>query len=135
MLSTFGSSQRMKRLWPLPATIASGDVLVTLIRQPASYWRGDLASAYDFNPIVVWALNQSPWLALPGWLAWLGMIALTVCLLPRGWAIRWSIFLSISHYICLAGWLIRWDWRFLLIVIPVGALVLVRCTNQIDRST
>ncbi|MEO0416114.1 MAG: hypothetical protein AAF226_14300 [Verrucomicrobiota bacterium] len=102
-------SRHLSPLFWLPATLALGDVTVTLAGQPATYWAGDYSTAIDLNPAVRLALRTTPWLAIPGTVIWLAGIAWGTSRPPHPWNIRFYQILCIAHGVCIAGWAVRWD--------------------------
>ena len=93
----------------LPSSLALADIGATLLGQPAEYWQGRFELAHDANPLVVMALRISPWLALPGAVAWLFFVASLMLFLPPTGRRGAFLFLSIAHLVFVWGWIVRWD--------------------------
>lgn len=105
------------RLIYLPSILALADIAATLVGQPDSYWRGDYTAAHDANPAVVFALGISPWLSLPAAVLWVALIAFLMLYTSPLWRRRIYLFLCISHFVFVAGWIIRYE---ALLIIPVA---------------
>ncbi|BCX48361.1 hypothetical protein HAHE_22690 [Haloferula helveola] len=117
----------------LPSVLALADVIATLLGQPAAYWQGDLQAATDANPLVVRALRFSPWLSIPGWLAWVGMIVTFMLAAAPVWRVRALVFLCLAHLCFVWAWVLKWNLVAGLSFSLVAFWVTVLMRHQIHR--
>lgn len=93
----------------LPSILSLMDVVATLLGQPAAYWQGDLELATDANRLVREALQLSPWLSLPAWLAWVGMITVVMLWSPSKWRNLAYTFFCLMHLCLVWAWITKWS--------------------------
>jgi len=126
-----------KSLIFLPSLLGLSDIAATLLGQTAGYWSGNRVEARDANPAVRWALELTPFLAVPAAIGWIGMITILMTTLPPSWRQRCYLFLCIAHLIFVWGWIVRWNpilgGVFSLVAILV-AFVMVRQIRNDNRT-
>ncbi len=115
----------------LPAFLSFCDIAATLIFQPKAYWDGDLSLASDANPAVRVALGISPLLSIPAAIIWLAFISLLMTTLPPLWRQRSYVFLCLTHFVFVWGWIIRWNPLHGAAVTPLAIVVIVIMHRQI----
>jgi hypothetical protein len=80
-----------------PIALCLIDHIITLLFQPAEYWRGTLHAANEANPHFNWLLRQH-WLAFEaGIVAWMILFCAVIRLLPGRPAFLLSLAITIGH--------------------------------------
>jgi len=97
------------RLWLLaPAAIlCAGDVVLTLLGQPSTYWAGAYSSALEINPVVHPFLRLGPWVFVGAATVWLAILSLPMVVWRHpvvGWA---AVLFAACHAVGGASWLAR----------------------------
>jgi hypothetical protein len=91
-----------------PAVLLSlADWALTLAGQPAAYWAGDYSRAYELSPTFHWLLAAHPALFLAGVLAWVGVFAALILLLPDPPAAMLSVAVAFGHTNGAASWVMH----------------------------
>ena len=82
------------------------DLLITIIQQPAEYWKGDLEMANEGNPIISILMKNNVAGIFVFTFLWLFLIAIIVYFLPLKFLKPFSLFVLISHSWGASSWLV-----------------------------
>lgn len=96
------------RLLIAPFFLSLGDLTVTLLFQPESYWEGDRSTVVEGNPIARWALSIHPLCLIPGFLGWYAVVFPLIFKSPAWMGLRVHVFLVLGHLVMICGWLVRY---------------------------
>lgn len=89
-----------------PAVMCAMDGLLTLFGQPAEYWAGDYAAAWEGSPSFHDYLTIHPLVAVGAMLLWMAIFSALVLLLPEMLALTLSMAIAIGHMSGAGSWLI-----------------------------
>ncbi len=98
--------KRLHRLWWfLPVALFAGvDGLITLWGQPSEYWSEGYFQIHEANPLGYWLLSIHPLVFAAAGVPYLLLVASTILILPKRWAIGVAVVLTGSHAFGVCAW-------------------------------
>ncbi|MBP3960323.1 hypothetical protein J8F10_34275 [Gemmata sp. G18] len=123
------------RLWLLlPAVcLFAGDISMTLMGQPDTYWAGDYSTAAEYNPIAYPLLARHPALFVAGMLLWLGLSAALVLWWRHPITVWLAMAIALGSALGASTWLARHGsigWLGAIAYLSVAAVISRACWRR-----
>jgi len=132
--------ERRRRFWLLLPTIPAilSDYVVTLARQPDTYWSGDYSATHEGQVILAFFLRIHP-LAFVAFAAlWISLTTVLMVFLPQKAAITVACYLTLSHVWGFWTWCVGIPGSGYImgaVQLAEAALLAVACTKVISPFT